>query len=53
MTKLIRYDIIDRQTKQVVGTAKTRAGATRSCDRRDNDYGAIRYYAKPIYEGDK
>lgn len=53
MAKPIRYDIIDRQTKQVVGTAKTRAGATRSVDRRDNEYGAYRYYAKPVYEGEE
>lgn len=53
MNKPIRYDIIDRQTKKVVGTAKTRAGATRSCDKRDNDYGAYRYYAQPIYEETK
>lgn len=45
----IRYDIIDRHTGAVVGTAMTRKGASRSVDRRDNEYGAYRYYAKPIY----
>lgn len=49
----IRYDIIDRKTGFKVGSAKTRAGATRSCDKRDKEYGAYRYYAKPIYEGEE
>ena len=43
------YEIIDRQTKKVVATAKTRAGATRAVDRRDNEYGAYRYAARPVY----
>ena len=46
----IRFDIIDRHTGRKVGEAKTRASANRSVDRRDNAYGAYRYYAKPIYE---
>lgn len=37
------YEIIDRQTGQVVGTAQTLKGARRSVDRRDNAYGAYRY----------
>lgn len=47
--KIIGYDIIDRQTKAVVGHAKTRAGATRSVDRRDNEYGGYRFSAQPVY----
>lgn len=37
------YEIIDRHTGQVVGTAKTVKGARASVDRRDNAYGAYRY----------
>jgi hypothetical protein len=48
----IRYDIIDRQTKKVVGTAKTLTGARRSVDRRDNQYGGYRFSAQPVYEGE-
>lgn len=47
--KIIGYDIIDRQTKTIVGHAKTRAGATRSVDRRDNEYGGYRFRADPVY----
>jgi hypothetical protein len=43
------YAIVDCQTGEVVATAKTRAGATRAVDRRDNNYGAVRYQARPVY----
>ena len=49
MDKPIRYDIIDRHTGLKVGEAKTRAGASRSVDRRDNAYGGYRFSAKPVY----
>lgn len=39
----ITYLIVDGHTGAVVGKAKTRKAARRSCDRRDNAYGAIRY----------
>lgn len=45
----IRFDIVDSRTGAVVGTAKTRAGATRSVDRRDNAFGGYRYSVRPIY----
>ncbi len=45
----IRFDIIDRQTRKIVGTAKTRAGANRSVDRRDNEYGAYRFEARAVW----
>lgn len=45
----IRYDIIDRHTGAIVATAKTRAGATRAVDRRDNAFGAYRYSARAVY----
>lgn len=40
------YEIIDRYTGAVVGAAKTLRGARRSVDRRDNAYGAYRYYLR-------
>lgn len=43
-----QYEIIDRQTGRVVGTAKTLQGARRSVDRRDNAYGAYRYFHRRI-----
>lgn len=48
-TTPIRYDIIDRQTGVVVGSAKTRSGATASVDRRDRAYGACRYMARAVW----
>lgn len=44
----MRYEIIDCQTGRVVGHAKTLRGAIRSCDRRDNEYGAVRYRHRRI-----
>lgn len=38
------YDIVDRHTLNVVGHAKTLKAACRSVDRRDNSYGAYRYF---------
>lgn len=48
-TIVIRYDVFDRQTGRKVGQAKTRAGANRMVDRRDNAHGSYRYYAKAVY----
>lgn len=42
------YEIVDRQTGRVVGTARTHAGAIRSRDRRDNEYGAYRYFVRAV-----
>lgn len=47
--KPIRFDIIDKHTGAVVGSAKTRARANQSRDKRDNAYGAYRYSVKTIY----
>lgn len=44
-----RYDIIDSQTKQVVGSFKSRNRATSFADRKDLQYGAVRYIVKPIW----
>jgi hypothetical protein len=46
---ITHYEIIDNQTKAVVGKAKTRKAASRSVDRRDNAYGAYRYSARAVY----
>lgn len=43
------YLIIDTRTGATVGTAKTRAAASRAVDRRDTAYGACRYRAQPVY----
>ncbi len=42
------FEIVDSKTKQVVGRAKTLASASRVCDRRDNEYGAVRYFSRRI-----
>jgi hypothetical protein len=42
------YQVIDRQTKKVMGTYKTRKAAKRAVDRLDNEYGAYRYYHQTI-----
>lgn len=43
------YEIVDGHTGKVVGTAKSRASASRMVDRRDSAYGACRYTARPIW----
>ena len=47
------YEIVDRQTKQVVATAKTRKSASTMVDRRDNAYGASRYSARAVWSDAK
>ncbi len=42
------YEIVDRHTGKVVGHAKTLSGALRSVDRRDNAYGAYRYFHRRV-----
>lgn len=37
------YHIVDNHTGSIVGFAKTLKRASRSVDRRDNEYGAYRY----------
>lgn len=41
------YVVVDRRTGAVVGRCKSREGARRSVDRRDNEYGGYRYFARP------
>ena len=47
--EVLFYEIVDKMTGRVVGKAKTRKSASRACDRRDNEYGAYRYHARPVY----
>ena len=51
-----RYDIYKRRdrgtgeiTHEHVGEAKTKNGANRAIDRRDNKHGSYAHYAVPIY----
>lgn len=46
---ITHYEIVDRHTNKIVGTAKTRTGANRSVDKRDNAYGAYRYFARAVW----
>lgn len=44
-----RYEVIDAQTKQRVGSLyKTRDGAMRAADRLDAAYGAVRYVVRAV-----
>ena len=43
------YQVIDIQTKQVMGIYKTRNRASNRADKLDLAYGAIRYIVKPIF----
>lgn len=47
-SKPAHYEIVDRKTGAVVGHAKTLSGARRSVDRRDNAYGAYRYFHRKV-----
>ena len=40
---VVRYDVVDRQTRKVVGSFKSGSRATAMVDRKDNAYGAYRY----------
>jgi len=41
------YDVIDRQTGDVIATVTTRNKARRIADRKDAEYGAYRYMVRP------
>jgi len=43
------YEVVDIQTKGVVARCKTRDGASRSANRRDLSYGAVRYVVRAKY----
>ncbi len=42
------YNVVDRQTQKIVGTYATLKAARRSADRKDLQYGAIRYLVRPV-----
>lgn len=42
------HEVVDIQTGQVVARCRTRSGALRAADRRDNEYGAVRYIVRAI-----
>lgn len=40
---MIKYQVIDKVTKQVIGTYSTRKRASNKVDKLDNAYGCYRY----------
>lgn len=44
------YRIVDGHTGKVVATGLSFAGAIRSCDKRDNAYGAYRFRREPEFQ---
>ena len=46
------YHVIDTHTKTVVGKFKQAGRARAFRDKKDNEYGAVRYTVKPIYPED-
>lgn len=49
MNAIDHYEIINRVTKEVVGVAFTLKGATRSVNKRDKDFGAVRFAKRPVF----
>lgn len=49
MTSAIRYDILDNKTGLVIASRKTRSAATKFADRKDLEYGAVRYIVSPVW----
>lgn len=47
------YEVIDIKTKEVVATKKTRNAARRVADRKDLEYGAVRYVVRLVIETSK
>lgn len=44
------FEVIDRQTKEIKGTYKSRNVARRNADKLDNIYGGYRYYVNEVSE---
>jgi len=42
-------NIIDKQTGLIIATRKTLKAARSLVDKKDNEYGAYRYSARPVY----
>ena len=44
-----RWEVIDCQTDERVGAVrKSRKSAQAAADRRDDEYGAVRYFVRPV-----
>lgn len=43
------YQVVDLQTKQVIGTYGNRKAASRRADKLDLQYGAIRYSVRVVW----
>lgn len=44
-----RYDVVDCQTRKAIGSFKNRARARAMADRKDMEYGAVRYVVRPVW----
>jgi hypothetical protein len=44
-----RYEVTDVQTQKVVAAYTNRDRAYNYADRRDNEYGAVRYVVRPVW----
>lgn len=49
MNAIDHYEIINRVTKEVVGIAYTLKGATNSVNKRDEEYGAVKFAKRPVF----
>ena len=48
MLRAEMYNLIDSQTKRIVGTYKSVGRAYAAADRKDSEYGAVRYIVEPV-----
>jgi hypothetical protein len=44
-----RYDVVDVQSQKVVASYQNRNRAYGYADHRDNEYGAVRYVVRPVW----
>lgn len=47
--RAVAYEVVDHHTRKVVGCFKSLVRATRMVDRKDNEYGAVRYSIRPVW----
>lgn len=45
-----RYNVVNKKTKAVVGSAKSRTRARNILDKKDNEYGSYAHYIVPVYK---
>ncbi len=50
---IVRYDLIDGHTGQVLASYKHRAAANNRRDKLDNEYGAYRYKVRAIWSDEE